>query len=268
MRIERNIRTKNSALIAQSSVLYFALSALLLALSVSAEAQQPAKGLHIGLTSSNASRRSDSGDVSSEPHAQSGQSEPPAPPSPIQSPPPKPLRLPRLRLPTEPLTPIEPERPSIFGIPLPEWVGKVVEDTSPFVFACILVAVAGGSFHLWRKDAARKKREKDYLETVKRDWGSVEILTKVLTQTAHLRDDSKNWTEEEWRTYRQNDISKNVYDYDQLWDIWKRYELRQFGSEIHALSASGWRKEEIILLMNFYVRETKARWQLLRERDH
>jgi hypothetical protein len=56
----------------------------------------------------------------------------------------------------------------------------------------------------------------------------------------------------------------NAYDYDRLWDTWKRYEIRGFEPEIYALAKRGWTETEINELMRFYVREMKVRWEILR----
>jgi hypothetical protein len=241
-----------------------------LAVGVTVEAQQPERVRRIGVISSNPSTPSESGvgiSSPSEVQAQSKQPQAPAPSTRIESPPLKVLRPVPLRLPPDPITPSEPEKTTIFGIQVPAWHGEVFEIIFRFIVGILLV-LAGSTVYFWRKDAQRKKREKDYIETVERDWGSAEILSTALKHMEHLRDQSRNWTEEQWKIYRENDVRQNAYDYDQLWDSWKRYERRRFEPETHALLASTWTKDEVVELMNFYVRETKARWQLLREREH
>jgi hypothetical protein len=141
------------------------------------------------------------------------------------------------------------------------------------LFVKLFPAIAGGialligamAYRAWRQSKQRNSRAASYDVIVERDWESRESLRKTLEHMEELHEQARHWTAEQLKTFRENDTSINRYDYDRLWDIWKRYEIRSFEPEVHALTGSRWNEAEIVELLTFYVHEMKARWEILRE---
>ncbi|HEY7163579.1 MAG TPA: hypothetical protein VIB79_03370 [Candidatus Binatia bacterium] len=153
------------------------------------------------------------------------------------------------------------------GSPAPRsTLSEVFRRSFPVIAGLILLLLAIMGFQAWRQNTQKKAREASYKAIIERDWESVDGLSAVLEKMEDLRAQAKDWTAEQFKSYRQNDVTINSYDYDKLWDIWKRYEIRGYEPEIHALAGSKWSEEQIFDLMNFYVREMKVRWEILREK--
>ena len=137
----------------------------------------------------------------------------------------------------------------------------------PILAASIIFLLGIIIFKSWRQNAAGRVRKKNYKLVMERDWQSAAALRQALEAIENFRDQAADWTPEQLNTYRENDIQINQYDYDRLWDVWKRYELRGFEPEVDALAESKWTEKEIIGLMRLYVSEMKARWEILRQRE-
>ena len=161
---------------------------------------------------------------------------------------------------------MEPENaPSSGGI-VPEWAAETFRRYFPGIAGSIILLLGFIVFQSFRQTVQKKDRERIYRGIIERDWESPNALRAALEQISDLREQAQEWTPEQLRTYRENDVMINSYDYDRLWDTWKRYEVRGFEPEIHVLAKSGWTETEINELMRFYVREMKARWEILRIR--
>ncbi len=161
-----------------------------------------------------------------------------------------------------------PEQPAEEG-----WLKKTAQGLLMLIAGIGLAA--GLIIYLTVKDSEETaKREKENREkTIKEVWKSEDNLIQALKDHEHLLDQSKGWATEHWQKHRERDVRENVYNLDDLWDIWKYYARRKnFDAEVNTLIRSpknpGWTEKQIKQFMKLYVRETKARWELLKAREH